>query len=139
MRCRNARWRLRSAAISSLSAAGLSSACCKQHVSNDGRGPRARWLEKRAGSARALPEDALLTMRDRSYFATLILRSRAYLPGVSKDGSGRCARRFETRASPLERGGIRFGRDDGPFFFSCPDAALHECCPPSILLCMGLF
>jgi hypothetical protein len=38
----------------------------------------------------------------------------------------------------LERNGIRLGRDDGPFFLA-PDAALHECCQPSILLCMGLF
>jgi hypothetical protein len=35
---------------------------------------------------------------------------------------------------------LGWGRDDGPFFFSCPGRKPHERCEPGpILLCMGLF
>src|SRR6266849_5055020 len=35
---------------------------------------------------------------------------------------------------------LGWGRDDGPFFFSCPGREPHERCEPGpILLCMGLF
>jgi hypothetical protein len=47
---------------------------------------------------------------------------------------GRCGDGAKLTRSGM---GAGWGRDDGPFF--CPDAALHECCEPSVLLCMGLF
>src|SRR6266480_562191 len=35
---------------------------------------------------------------------------------------------------------LGWGRDDGPFFVSCPGRKPHERCEPGpILLCMGLF
>jgi hypothetical protein len=35
---------------------------------------------------------------------------------------------------------VGLGRDDGPFFFSCPGRKQHLCCRPGpTLLCMGLF
>src|SRR5260221_8685459 len=42
--------------------------------------------------------------------------------------------------APLERDEIRLGRDDGPFFFSCPGhSAARVPRARAILLCMGLF
>ena len=44
------------------------------------------------------------------------------------------------KAQPESGMRLGWGRDDGPFFFSCPGRKPHERCEPGpILLCMGLF
>src|ERR1700736_4070428 len=67
-------------------------------------------------------------------------------PGRCERAGGTCNRQTCEVANavgqrgPLERDEIRWGRDDGPFFFSCPGRKPHERCEPGpILLCMGLF
>src|SRR5712664_2712109 len=66
--------------------------------------------------------------------------AKLVMPGQKREARLRARCPGHPRLNRLEGMRLGWGRDDGPFFFSCPGRKPHERCEPGpILLCMGLF